>query len=179
MTQEIVSDQWMAMKDQRGPDGFLTPLALALDALEDNGCDCGGGEKGSCLSCLCEAALLDLWERGNGTAEMVARLTEDAVSECMGDPRIAALLERSSIPAAFLLWLDAEIEASRQLSGRDPQSMHFYTLKRVKARLCRPGEPHNGGIRGVTFPCENCGAQIGCFLDNGFNRCGACGYPGK
>lgn len=46
--------------DQRDAEGNLTPLALALNALGDHGCDCGTDESGSCLACLCEAALLSL-----------------------------------------------------------------------------------------------------------------------
>ena len=52
---------WLALKDQRDDRGMLTPLALALDAIDDNGCDCGTDEPGTCLACLCEAALKDLW----------------------------------------------------------------------------------------------------------------------
>jgi hypothetical protein len=43
--------------DERDADGDLTPMALALSAIADNGCDCGVGEEGSCLACLCESAL--------------------------------------------------------------------------------------------------------------------------
>ena len=54
---------WTKLKDERDAEGLLTPLALALDALEDNGCDCGEDEPGPCLACRCEAALRDLWQR--------------------------------------------------------------------------------------------------------------------
>lgn len=54
---------WLQMKNQRDADGNLTPLALALDAIEDNGCDCGEDEPGTCMACLCETALLDLWTK--------------------------------------------------------------------------------------------------------------------
>ena len=56
---------WMAMKNERDENGLLTPLALALDAIEDYGCDCGTDEPGTCMACLCEAALKDQWERLN------------------------------------------------------------------------------------------------------------------
>lgn len=46
--------------DQRDACGQLTLLALALDALEDHGCDCGVDEPGSCLACRCKAGLADL-----------------------------------------------------------------------------------------------------------------------
>ena len=37
-----------------------TALALACEALSDNGCDCNGDRK--CLACLCETALEILWQ---------------------------------------------------------------------------------------------------------------------
>ena len=54
---------WTEIKDQRDADGKLTKLALAVDALENNGCDCGTDEPGTCLACCCEAALKSLWEQ--------------------------------------------------------------------------------------------------------------------
>lgn len=63
--------KWNEIKAERDADGNLTPLALAVDALEDNGCDCGTDEPGTCFACRCEAALRDLWERlvaAQGTA---------------------------------------------------------------------------------------------------------------
>lgn len=47
----------MLSKDERDENGNLTDMALALDALEDFGCDCGEGEEGTCLPCRCEKAL--------------------------------------------------------------------------------------------------------------------------
>lgn len=38
---------------------------------------------------------------------------------------------------------------------------------------------HGRKIRGVDRPCEECGAQEGCFLERGFHRCQKCGYPGQ
>jgi hypothetical protein len=48
---------WLEREYERNEDGTYTPLAMALQALGDNGCDCGTDEPGSCLGCLCEAAL--------------------------------------------------------------------------------------------------------------------------
>ncbi len=45
------------MCDQLDAEGNLTKLAMALGALADHGCDCGTDEPGTCLGCLCEAAL--------------------------------------------------------------------------------------------------------------------------
>jgi hypothetical protein len=54
---------WFHAKNERDENGELTPLALAIDALEGNGCDCGEDEKGTCLACRCEAALRYLYEK--------------------------------------------------------------------------------------------------------------------
>jgi len=54
---------WSNMIEQRDAAGNLTDLALALDALSDNGCDCGEDEPGTCLACVCERALRTQWER--------------------------------------------------------------------------------------------------------------------
>lgn len=70
---------WRSQKDQRDAQGLLTPLALALDAIEDNGCDCGVDEEGSCLACLCEAALKDAWAR-------LARLEAKVEAHGLPDP---------------------------------------------------------------------------------------------
>ena len=43
--------------DERDADGNLTDTSLALDAIKNEGCDCGEDEPGTCLAHLCEAAL--------------------------------------------------------------------------------------------------------------------------
>jgi len=35
----------------------MTPCEQAADALSSYGCDCGNDEPGTCLACLCEAAM--------------------------------------------------------------------------------------------------------------------------
>ncbi len=47
----------MSDLNERGPDGLLTPWALACNALVNNGCDCGTDEPGTCVGCLCDAAM--------------------------------------------------------------------------------------------------------------------------
>jgi len=44
-------------KDDRDEHGLLTPMALALDALDNLGCDCGTDEPGACLYCCVMRAL--------------------------------------------------------------------------------------------------------------------------
>lgn len=64
--------------DQRDSNGLLTNLALAVDALEGNGCDCGPDEPGMCLACLCTAALKELLEQHENTVDLhrqIAKLT--------------------------------------------------------------------------------------------------------
>jgi hypothetical protein len=54
---------WSNVIEQRDAAGNLTDLALAVDALSDNGCDCGEDEPGTCLACVCERALRAQWEQ--------------------------------------------------------------------------------------------------------------------
>ena len=61
--QEDAKMNWFHAKNDRDENGELTPLALAIDAIEGNGCDCGEDEPGTCLACLCEAALKYLFEK--------------------------------------------------------------------------------------------------------------------
>ena len=62
MTRKVEIMNWAEIKDQRDTDGNLTDLALAVDALEDHGCDCGTDEPHTCLACLCEAGMRELVE---------------------------------------------------------------------------------------------------------------------
>lgn len=55
--------KWSDVVDERDDEGNLTSLALALDVIEGNGCDCGTDELGSCISCVCKRALMEQWER--------------------------------------------------------------------------------------------------------------------
>ena len=54
--------EWSSLINQRDEKGNLTSLALALDAIADNGCDCPEDEPGTCLACRCELALKALWD---------------------------------------------------------------------------------------------------------------------
>ena len=48
---------------QRDSEGNLTKLAQALDCIIGTGCDCGTDEPGSCIGCLCEAALHEQFDQ--------------------------------------------------------------------------------------------------------------------
>lgn len=67
---------WSDTIHEHDTAGNLTPLAMALNALVDEGCDCGNDEPGTCLECLCEAALRDLWEQLRECHERERRLLE-------------------------------------------------------------------------------------------------------
>jgi hypothetical protein len=58
---------WWDMNKQTDENGNLTPLALALQAIGDNGCFYEGDEPcdGTCIPCLCEKALEHLWRKQN------------------------------------------------------------------------------------------------------------------
>lgn len=59
-------------KDERDEKGELTDLALAVNAIQSVGCDCGTDEPGTCLACLCEPVL----ERLLGELEEFRQLRE-------------------------------------------------------------------------------------------------------
>ena len=61
-TKESFNQVWSDVANGKMGRRELTPFVLALAALLDYGCDCGTGEEGTCLTCLCETALRDLWE---------------------------------------------------------------------------------------------------------------------
>lgn len=89
--------RWSEMKNQRDADGNLTPLAMALDAIErycafyrgtfrgfGNECDfetcgCGEGDGGSCLTCLCESALKAQWHELNCCYDLIGQLKQKIV----------------------------------------------------------------------------------------------------
>jgi len=66
----------MINKDERDEHGFLTDMALAVESLEDNGCDCGTDEPGTCLACRCEAALKSERARGDEIGAANERLIQ-------------------------------------------------------------------------------------------------------
>lgn len=69
---------WLEREHERNEDGTYTPLAMALQALSDDGCDCGTDEPGTCLGCLCEAALRSVVEEREAMrAELSARRALD------------------------------------------------------------------------------------------------------
>jgi hypothetical protein len=64
----------MSESDERDAAGHLTDWALAVSALEDNGCDCGDDEPGTCLACACELAMSTERKRAKKAEAEVERL---------------------------------------------------------------------------------------------------------
>jgi hypothetical protein len=62
------------MVNHRDASGNLTPLAQALDCIGGTGCDCGVDEPGSCIGCVCEAALKWQWQAGKEAHAFLAEL---------------------------------------------------------------------------------------------------------
>jgi hypothetical protein len=54
-------DSWYQITKQCDANGKPTDLALAITALENNGCSCETYEEGACMACLCEKALYSLY----------------------------------------------------------------------------------------------------------------------
>jgi len=75
-------------RDDRDVNGLLTPWALAVDALEDNGCDCGTDEPQTCLPCLVSAAMVAERER---RLRVELRLDESRENERTLQDRIIGL----------------------------------------------------------------------------------------
>jgi hypothetical protein len=97
MARSATLSRWADAIVERDEDGRLTPLAMALDAIRDHGCDCGEDEPGTCLACLCEAALRDLWEQRAAGAAMLARQADMARETEMDRDHLAQYFARLSI----------------------------------------------------------------------------------
>lgn len=69
--------KWSDMNYERDAEGNLTPLAIALDSISGNGCDCGEDEPGTCLACVCEAALKHLWHQLNQANSIASALLRE------------------------------------------------------------------------------------------------------
>jgi hypothetical protein len=63
--------------NQRDDRGLLTPLASALNAIDNAECDCEISGTCECLPCLCRAALRGLWEDKANLAHKIERMEEE------------------------------------------------------------------------------------------------------
>jgi hypothetical protein len=109
---------WSDMVNDRDASGNLTPLAQALDVIGGTGCDCGVDEPGSCIGCVCEAALKWQWKRTAGLSGIV-----ESVRSIAGEPgvfldvSVAKLAEDAKRPMTESARLKAK-EAIRKLRER-------------------------------------------------------------
>lgn len=63
MSKASCAISWLNARLETDENGDLTPLAIALNAISANGCDCGTDEPGTCLACVCEKALKDMHDK--------------------------------------------------------------------------------------------------------------------
>ena len=91
---------WGRLIDQRDRDGDLTPLALAVNAIggDGYGCDCGTDEPGTCLACLCAAAIRALL-----LEIAVLRKSADGLLTIMPDPTWGKSADETAIAVAQTL----------------------------------------------------------------------------
>jgi len=90
----------MTSKDERDEHGYLTDTALAIEALENNGCDCGTDEPGTCLACRCEKALRSERARVTELTAEVERLRDTLnMIECETQCEDAAGWARAALAA--------------------------------------------------------------------------------
>ena len=70
-----------------------------------------------------------------------------------------------------------ELEKVVRAHHHYPSSEHLYQERALLDRL----DEIRGGLVEMSDnrPCERCGRSDGTFLERGFNRCKACGYPGQ
>ena len=89
---------WVALKGERDEGDSLTPLALAVGAIDGAGCDCGTDEPGTCLACRCEAAI-----RGLLLDLAVIRQAADGLLVLMPDPTWGKSADETAIAVAQTL----------------------------------------------------------------------------
>lgn len=157
--------EWsLAFAEQRDANGNLTDLALACNALQDNGCDCGTDEPGTCLACRCEAALKILYQQQveahrsacNQRTDMERAQRELAISnECL-----------LAIAASFNHW------ANSQEPGDDKEGYRLAAeaLMDIGDAL---GPPWVDSVR-----CHGCGGD-GLTAQDEPQTCPVCGGTGR
>ena len=69
------------MNNERDADGKLTPLALALRAIIEDGCSCDSvdDEPHTCLAGLCADALKDQFDRLNAAHDLIAKMQRNEI----------------------------------------------------------------------------------------------------
>lgn len=111
------------------------------------------------------------------------RPTEHGVLDTMVLVEAISLRETHSVPVyrkeveervAYARRLRCEPDVELALLGR------LDALSVLVAKVIAEAEPDYVRVRGLDFPCEECGAWEGSTRDNrGFLRCDHCGYPSQ
>ncbi len=120
----------MLSKDERDENGNLTDTALALDALENHGCDCGTDEKGTCLVCRCEKAL-----RTERARAVRAEESSNGWKECMD--MVRQDLQRHGV----------DLSKTPPYSTNDAMVQFISKIRQDAKRL----EEENGRLQGEVF----------------------------
>lgn len=137
------NERGIDVSEERDDDGLLSNWALAQDALQDAGCDCGQDEPGMCLMCRCRAALDE--ERNRVLALEAVIGAVDVVLVARGAhhaSRAKALenllheydLRAAGHGEAFGMVLDRMVEAEKalaRLGGPDPDRGLWRELLRI------------------------------------------------
>jgi len=106
---------WEKITVERDAEGKLTLLALAMDAVRDNGCDCGDGpDEPPCMACLCEAALRQQWDGLQRLEREVA--WQKTLNE--GKDKAQRMLRRLAERYASHDWQEAEPSPSGKVGVR-------------------------------------------------------------
>lgn len=134
----------LADLEERDKDGNLTDWALACDALHNNGCDCGEDEPGTCLACLCEAAMMAERARAEQAEAEVARLTEELANqrECA-----RANAEHHANLANHQARESARLRARVEEQDRRLALIDAWTLEYGKALCPRGPDTYGEGMR--------------------------------
>jgi len=102
--------------EERDAAGNLTDWALACDALSDHGCDCGEGDAGTCLPCLCERAMKA--ERSKlQDAKGRLRTTAQILIQKTGAEGPISAEEAAGKAVSIIREQRAEIQSSGQVTG--------------------------------------------------------------
>ena len=110
---------WPEMHLERDGDGLLTPLALAVDAISDHGCNCG-----TCLACVCDGALWSLWDQREKLRVRYGRLT-DALMQSKAQQALDGAGEEAIIDA---LRARGYVVTELALKARAEEEQEYYDV---------------------------------------------------
>lgn len=151
--------------------------ALGVPLCSDEKCPAYDGKRCRVLgfrpSRVCEPGVQDLAAKYTLARNAQDNATAEFISSA-GQPALARLMRRKRELEAVLLNL---VVATEKLGrGEVAGDVAEAAVADARVALESTNEPR---VRGVDFPCEDCGALKGSSLDNGWFRCTNCGYPGQ